>query len=58
MSYASYEQEHRDQEVFKKLVEAYKAIEQREKDVKSVDSSSIETKKPADIFVIGAQNNK
>lgn len=45
MSYASYEQEHSDQEVFKKLVEAYIANEQREKDLKSVDSSSIETKK-------------
>jgi len=50
MSYASYEQEHNDQEVFKKLVEAYIANEQREK-----DSSSIETKKPVDIFLVPTQ---
>lgn len=57
MSYASYEQEHRDQEVFKKLVEAHRANEQREKDVKSVDSSS-SVKKPVDIFVTDTREKK
>lgn len=50
MSYTSYEQEHKDQEVFKKLVEAHKANEQR--DLKSDESSAIETKSSVDIFVI------
>lgn len=37
MSYASYEQEQQDQEVFRKLVAAHKAQEQRDEELRRAD---------------------
>lgn len=54
MSYASYEQEHRDQEVFQKLVQAYKANEE----MKTSQPPLAETKNPVVIPVIDLRHNK